>query len=178
MQKNVNVYRVYTDGSALQSKPWAGAWAGITYGPNGRPKALGGVSAPVTSIEAEFQAVIHCLEALPPGSRVKVFTDCAQVVGAINIINKKSGKKGKLRTRKRIERRQPALAGLLRKYKVTAQWVPGKGKLRVRQQIYAHCYARYLLARSLAGSAFHKRMVKRSNEAKILDEFLPERVPL
>lgn len=68
---------VYADG-ACKGNPGPGGW-GVLLREHGRERELHGGEAATTNNRMELTAVIRALEALPTGSRVRLYTDSQYV---------------------------------------------------------------------------------------------------
>jgi ribonuclease HI len=72
-----DIVEIYTDG-ACKGNPGAGGW-GATLARGGRMKEIYGGEPNTTNNRMELTAVIRALEALEPGSRVRLHTDSQYV---------------------------------------------------------------------------------------------------
>lgn len=87
-----DIVEIYTDG-ACKGNPGAGGWGALLQR-GGRTKELHGGEALTTNNRMELTAVIRALEAIEPGSRVRLHTDSQYVqLGISGWINqwKKNG---------------------------------------------------------------------------------------
>jgi len=77
-----NIVEIYTDG-ACKGNPGAGGWGALLqFG--GKTRELFGGEAHTTNNRMEMTAVIRALEALQPGSRVRLHTDSQYVQQGIS----------------------------------------------------------------------------------------------
>ena len=74
---SAEVVEVYADG-ACRGNPGPGGW-GVLLREGGRERELHGGEAATTNNRMELTAVIRALEALAPGSSVRVYTDSQYV---------------------------------------------------------------------------------------------------
>ena len=72
-----DIVEIYTDG-ACKGNPGAGGWGALLQR-GGRTKELHGGEALTTNNRMELTAVIRALEAIEPGSRVRLHTDSQYV---------------------------------------------------------------------------------------------------
>ena len=75
------VVEVYTDG-ACKGNPGAGGWGALLKS-DGKSREIHGGEQLTTNNRMEMTAVIRALEALPPGSRVRLHTDSQYVMYGI-----------------------------------------------------------------------------------------------
>jgi ribonuclease HI len=71
------IVEIYADG-ACKGNPGVGGW-GVLLLSGGKSRELHGGEAATTNNRMEMTAVIRALEALPPGSRVRIHTDSQYV---------------------------------------------------------------------------------------------------
>ena len=76
-----NVVEIYTDG-ACKGNPGAGGWGALLKS-DGKSREIHGGEPQTTNNRMEMTAVIRALEALPPGSRVRLHTDSQYVMYGI-----------------------------------------------------------------------------------------------
>ncbi len=75
-------FDIYTDG-ACSGNPGPGGWAAvITEGDNSRE--ISGFEERTTNQRMELKAAVEALRAVPPGSRVRLFSDSAYLVNCFN----------------------------------------------------------------------------------------------
>ena len=77
-----DIVEIYTDG-ACKGNPGAGGW-GALLKHDGKSREIHGGEQLTTNNRMEMTAVIRALEALPPGSRVRLFTDSQYVQQGIS----------------------------------------------------------------------------------------------
>jgi ribonuclease HI len=70
---NANVVVIYTDG-ACEPNPGPGGWGAVIQ-QGGQIRELSGAEADTTNNRMELRAAIEALRALPPNSRVALYTD-------------------------------------------------------------------------------------------------------
>jgi ribonuclease HI len=77
-----DIVEIYTDG-ACKGNPGAGGW-GALLKIDGKSREIHGGEPLTTNNRMEMTAVIRALEALPPGSRVRLYTDSQYVQQGIS----------------------------------------------------------------------------------------------
>lgn len=81
-KENNNEITIYTDG-ACSGNPGAGGWGAVLIGA-GKQKEISGFDPLTTNNQMELTAVIKALELLKVSCNVKLYSDSAYVVNAIN----------------------------------------------------------------------------------------------
>ena len=85
MEKNADIYEIWTDGCALEEGRYMGA--GWVIHKNGAPFTKSSVPLPAaakgSSMQAELRAAFLAVSSIPAGSAVRLYTDCEYILNGL-----------------------------------------------------------------------------------------------